>query len=389
MRRNHNFSRLTHSYLFAEISRKASEFREKNPSRSLINLSIGDTSLPLMDTVTDALKAKSEAMGTHEGYVGYGPYEGIASLREKIAEVIYQNRVSPDEIFISDGAKCDLGRLQILFGENCRVAMQDPCYPAYLDGSLLCGLKPTYFLNASTPDEFLPSLDEKAPAFDLLFFCSPHNPTGYALSRFELEELVKWVKKRKAILVFDAAYASFIQDPNLPKSIFEIAGADEVAIEVGSFSKRIGFSGVRLGWTVVRRSLKYDDGNSVWQDYMRLHSTLFNGASILSQVGATAALTHEGLQKTEEMIQYYLENARILKQALEVCGYNVSGGKHAPYLWVKFDGKASWALFDEFLLNRGLITTPGEGFGHFGKGALRFSTFGRREKILEAALRLA
>lgn len=378
MKRNPHLATLAQSYLFTQIQARVQKFRANNPQAALISLGIGDTTEPLTPTVTGALVAAAAQLGTEEGYSGYGPEQGMQKLREKIVGTIYNNCVKGDEVFISDGAKCDLGRLQTLFGSAVTIAVQDPTYPVYVDGSLIQGVAKIVPMPCTPDNDFFPCLDALPPV-DLIYFCSPNNPTGAVATRAQLEKLVAFAHKHRSIIIFDSAYAHFISDPTLPSSIFEIEGAKEVAIEVGSFSKRAGFSGVRLGWTVVPQELCYDNGASVHADWHRLTSTLFNGASIISQHGALAALenTHT---------PFYLENAHLLKTALQNT-YEVFGGKNAPYLWLRCPGN-SWDTFEHFLSHYHLITTPGSGFGPHGEGFLRLTAFAKRHHVLEAVSRL-
>ena len=308
-------------------------------------------------------------------------------LREKIATTIYRDLIKPEEIFVSDGAKCDLGRLQMLFGHDISIAVQDPSYPVYIDGSLIQGVKKIVSLPCTPENQFFPDL-ASAPRTDLIYFCSPNNPTGAIVTRSQLEELVKFAERNRSIIIFDSAYANYIQDPSLPKSIYEIEGAKKVAIEISSFSKLAGFTGVRLGWTVVPEELLYDDGVSVKADWNRLTSTIFNGASNIAQAGGCAVLDEQGFKEALEITKFYLENAKIIKATLESLGYEVFGGVNAPYLWVRFKGKKSWDVFQQFLEQHHIVTTPGAGFGPAGEGFVRFTAFGHRENILEAVSRL-
>lgn len=385
MRRNTHLSRLKTNYLFPEVALRKKEFLAANPHADLISLGIGDTTEPLPHTISQALMEASRNLGTADGYSGYGPEQGQKALREKIAAVIYQNRIEPDEIFISDGAKCDIGRLQMLFGPHVTIAIQDPAYPVYIDGSLIQGVQEIVPMPSTPENGFFPDLDI-LPRTDLIYFCSPNNPTGAVATREQLERLVAFAKKNRSILIFDAAYANYIQDPTLPKSIYAIEGAAEVAIEINSFSKLAGFTGVRLGWTVVPHALRYDDGSSVRADWNRLMSTLFNGASNIAQQGGIACL--ERLNEIATLTDYYLENSKMIKTALEALGHPVFGGINAPYLWVSFPGQNSWEVFQTFLERYHIVTTPGAGFGQHGESFLRFTAFGHREHILKAIERL-
>jgi len=387
VKRNPHFLKLSENYLFPEVSERVRAFKKKTPGADLISLSVGDTSEPLSKTISKELSSQALALGTHAGYKGYGSEQGDPLLRSKIAEVLYKNRIEADEIFISDGAKCDIGRLQILFGPNVHIAVQDPTYPVYVDTSHLAGSQSITYLPCEKKNNFFPDLS-KLPITDLLYLCSPNNPTGAVATKEQLHSIISWAKKNKAIVIFDAAYAGFIQDPNLPRSIFEIEGAKEVAIEVNSLSKLAGFTGVRLGWTVIPKKLQFEEGRHVHADYSRLITTFFNGASNLSQAGALAALSPQGQLEIQQTLQYYLENASLLRAALEKKGFPIFGGINAPYLWADFGPQKSWNLFQTTLEKMHLITTPGSGFGTCGEGYLRFSAFGKRTHILEAIERI-
>lgn len=387
MKRNPHMASLQPNYLFPEINERKQQFLASQPDAALISLGIGDTTEPIPFSIVSTLSSFSEALGTPEGYFGYGPERGRGELRELIALKIYKNSISSDEVFVSDGAKCDLGRIQKLFGGEVSVAVQDPAYPVYVDGSIIQGVKNIVFMPCLPENDFFPDLT-RVPRTDLIYFCSPNNPTGAAATHAQLKELVQFAKANRSIIIFDSAYANYIQDPSLPKSIYEIEGAHDVAIEVGSFSKLAGFSGVRLAWTVVPDSLVYDDGKPVKADWNRITSTIFNGASNISQAGGCAALQDCGLKEIAAVTAYYLENAKILKKALQDKGHEVFGGINAPYLWVRFPGQKSWDVFQEFLAKFHLITTPGAGFGPSGEGFLRLTAFGHRETILQAVNRL-
>lgn len=376
VKRNPNFSRLSKNYLFQEVARRKSQFDD------LISLSIGDTSEPIPIEVVTEIKEAAQRLSCRHEYSGYGPEQGLLALREKIAEVMYQGNVSPEDIFVSDGAKCDIGRLQTLFGSDQTIAVQNPTYPVYVDTGLLFNQK-ILFLDCLPENNFFP---ENLEQTDLLYICSPNNPTGSVLDKAQLRKIVAWAHAHHALIIFDAAYSGFIQDPTLPRSIYEIEGADEVAIEVSSFSKLIGFTGVRLGWSVVPSKLTYHSGESVRNDFLRIVTTFFNGASNLSQAGGIAALNH--CHEMEVLCGYYLENAALLKAALETKGFPVYGGVNAPYLWVDFGQFDSWGLFQLLLEETRIITTPGSGFGKNGEGFLRFSAFGNRENIEKAVERI-
>ncbi len=294
---------------------------------------------------------------------------------------MYKGQIDPDEVFVSDGASCDIGRLQGLFGSGVRIAIQDPAYPVYNDGSVIHGVQEIHTMPCAPENGFFPNLNS-IPPVDLIYFCSPNNPTGAVSTHAQLEELVAFAKKNRSIIIFDTAYAAFIRDPHLPKSIYEIPGAQEVAIEVGSFSKLAGFTGVRLGWTVVPKALKYENQKAVRNDWDRLVTTMFNGASIISQHGGLATLSDQGFKEVTAIVDFYLENGRLIKSALEKRGYEVFGGTHSPYVWVRFPGRKSWDVFQELLEKIHIVTIPGSGFGPSGEGFIRISAFGKRENIL-------
>jgi LL-diaminopimelate aminotransferase len=391
-------SKLVAGYLFPEITRRKNEFLQKNPNVRIISLGIGNTTEPLPDTILKGLKNKVEALGTEEGYSGYGDEQGMKQLRDLIADRFYPNFINGSEVFISDGAKCDIGRLQMLFGSQIRVAVQDPSYPVYVDGSVIAGttgdfnysrkqFENIHYLECLPENDFFPDFSRLTDV-DLIYFCSPNNPTGAVATRKQLEEMVHFAAKNHSIIVFDAAYSEYISDNSLPKSIYEIPGAKKVAIEVNSFSKPAGFTGIRLGWTVVPSELKYDDGFCVRNDFNRLVATLFNGASNIAQYGGLAALSPEGMQEMREQIKFYMENARMVAKVLREKGIKTYGGKNAPYVWAHFPKCKSWEVFSDILENCHILTTPGAGFGPAGEGFVRFSAFGHRRDFEEAVKRL-
>ncbi len=364
----------------------------------MISLGIGDTTEPLPSCVAEELARKARQLGSVEGYSGYGPEEGERELRKLIAHQMYQDRFASEEIFISDGTNSDIGRLQVLFGSHATIAVQDPTYPAYVDVSVILGQTAAYdpsarkyrnitYMPCLPERAFFPPLQDMEPV-DILYFCSPNNPTGATASRAQLEELVDFARRHHTIIVYDTAYASYIQDDRLPRSIYQIKGAEEVAIELGSFSKMAGFTGVRLGWSVVPKELRFEEGHSVRDDWNRVHTTLFNGASNIAQAGGLAVLQSDGREQIKSQIAFYMENAAILRAVLDGAGYEVYGGEHAPYLWVRFPFASSWETFDRLLEGAQLVTAPGSGFGPAGEGFVRFSAFGSRADIEEAAGRL-
>jgi LL-diaminopimelate aminotransferase len=387
VKRNPHFLNLSESYLFPEVMRRVRHYQQNHPEVELLSLSIGDTSEPLTRSATLGLLNQAEKLGTREGYKGYGLEQGEFLLREKITEVFYPNLIDPDEIFVSDGAKCDIGRLQLLFGQTAALAVQNPTYPVYVDTSTVVGNRSISYLPCTPENGFFPDLS-KLTDVDLLYLCSPNNPTGSVITKPQLQDLVSWAQSKKAFIIFDAAYSGFIQDPTLPRTIYEIPGADEVAIEVSSFSKLIGFTGVRLGWTIMPKKLRFENGHPVHKDYTRFVTTFFNGASVIAQAGGLAALSLEGLEEMRQMLAFYLENASLIRQELQRQNLTVYGGDNAPYLWVKCASKPSWDLFQTLLEKTGIIATPGIGFGSQGEGYLRFSSFGSRPHILKALERI-
>lgn len=402
IQRNRNIDSLVAGYLFPEIGRRRRAFTEQNPGASIISLGIGNTTQPLTPHIVQAMERAVNGLGTQEGYTGYDDdsraQEVLQSLRSRIADKIYNGAVQPDEVMISDGAKPDCGRLQVLFGPDVTVAVQDPAYPVYVDTSVIMGMTGAYdhmtrqyggIVNMSgvPENDFFPDL-ENLPRTDLIYFCSPNNPTGAVATRSQLKDLVDFARQNGSIIIFDAAYSAFIQDDDLPRSIFEIEGSRDIAIEVNSFSKSIGFTGVRLGWTVVPDTLCYHDGTPVLQDWKRVTSTFFNGASNIAQYGGLAALEDTGLEEMRETVAYYMENAQIINRALMDLGITTYGGENSPYIWAHFPGEDSWQVFEDILHQAHIITTPGSGFGPSGEGFVRFSAFGQREDIMEAVHRL-
>lgn len=396
MKRNKHLAKLQSGYLFPEITRRKKEFLKKNPNAKLISLGIGNTTEPLPSHITNALKKAAEDLGTVEGYTGYGDEQGLCELREKISKVMYCNKISPEEIFISDGAKCDVARLQVMFGDKVNIAVQDPAYPVYVDGSVIVGATGEYkndkfegisYIHCTKENCFFPNPNQIKKA-DLIYICSPNNPTGEVATKEQLKQLIDVAKENKSIIIFDAAYREYIEEEHLPKSIYEVEGAKEVAIEVNSFSKSIGFTGVRLGWAVVPKELKYDDGYLVIKDWNRIVTTLFNGASNIVQKGGLASLDPKGIEEMRKNVNYYKDNAKLILNTLKELNLDCYGGINSPYVWVNFKGKKSWDVFDEFLNNIQVIITPGAGFGHAGEGFVRFSAYGHKEDVEEACKRI-
>ncbi|KAJ6671071.1 AMINOTRANSFERASE [Salix viminalis] len=395
--RNANIAKLQAGYLFPEVARRRNAHMLKYPDAKVISLGIGDTTEPIPEVITSAMSKRAEALSTLEGYSGYGTEQGEKPLRAAIASTFYGDLgIEEDDIFVSDGAKCDISRLQMVFGANVTMAVQDPSYPAYVDSSVIMGQTGQFqkdfekygkieYMRCTPENGFFPDLSKVART-DIIFFCSPNNPTGSAATREQLTRLVQFAKDNGSIIVFDSAYAMYMSDDN-PRSIFEIPGAKEVALETSSFSKYAGFTGVRLGWTVVPKQLLYSDGFPVAKDFNRVICTSFNGASNICQAGGLACLSPEGLKAMSEVIGFYKENTNIIMDTFNSLGFSVYGGKNAPYVWVHFPGQSSWDVFSEILEKTHVVTTPGSGFGPAGEGFVRVSAFGHRENVLEACRR--
>ena len=400
--RNSGFENLAAGYLFPEVAKRRREYQAKHPDAKIISLGIGNTTEPLTPHIAKAMADYARGLGTTSGYSGYGDEQGNTNLREKIAEVLYKGMANADEIFISDGAKCDIARVQTLFGRKTQIAVQDPAYPVYVDGSVIVGAagkagkkgyKGVTYLPCTAENKFFPDLSLIQPN-SLIYFCSPNNPTGATATKEQLKKLVAYANKNGCIIIFDAAYYAFIRNPALPKTIYEIPGARKCAIEINSFSKLAGFTGVRLGWSVVPSTLKFADGSSVRDDWNRVMTTLFNGASNIAQAGGLAALDEVGRTETKQLVDYYLENARLMQEALTGKNFADAGVKvyytgDSPYLWVYFPKYKSWDIFDKILNECNVVTTPGSGFGPAGEGYLRFSAFGHRKDVNEACKRLS
>ncbi|MDR0563274.1 MAG: LL-diaminopimelate aminotransferase [Spirochaetaceae bacterium] len=393
--RNPCISNIKAGYLFPEIAKRRREFAAAHPEAEIISLGVGNTTEPILPHIDRGLTEGARKLGTAEGYSGYSD-EGLLSLRERISEVFYKKQFAPEEIFISDGAKCDIGRLQLLFGSGTPAAVQDPSYPVYVDGSVLIGAAGPWngtgyqgitYLPCTAENDYFPDLT-RLPSQGLIYFCSPNNPTGAVADREQLTALVKAALAAGSLIIFDAAYSEYIRDPQLPKSIFEIDGARACAVEVNSFSKPAGFTGVRLGWTVVPKELRYAGGESVNADWARVCGTIFNGASNISQAGGLAALEPEGLREIRELSDFYLGNAKLIRTALRKLGISCVGGDNSPYIWAKFPGRDSWEVFAEILEQCWVVTTPGSGFGPAGQSFIRFSAFGHRSDVETACKRL-
>lgn len=387
MQLNENYENLSESYLFATVAKKASEYASAHPEQKVIKLSIGDVTLPLAPAVIAAMHKAVDEMGVKETFRGYPPYEGYDFLRESISEYYARRgvKVPASDIFVSDGAKSDCGNLPELFGPDNTVLVPDPVYPVYVDTNLMAGRKIVYAA-ATKENGFLPMPDEKVQA-DLIYICSPNNPTGAAYTKEQLQKWVDYALAKDAVILYDAAYECFVQD-GAARSIYEAAGAEKCAIEMCSFSKTAGFTGTRCGYTVVPSAL-VRKGVSLKRMWFRRQSTKFNGVSYIVQRGAAAVFTEEGLAQIGENLGYYRENARIIADCMDRCGIFYTGGKNSPYIWLKCpDGMKSWEFFDYLLREAQVVGTPGSGFGRNGEGYFRLTAFGDRENTREACERL-
>ena len=389
---NENYSKIKPTYLFAEIAHRVAAHQKANPDAKIIRLGIGDVTEPLAPSVIAAMHKAVDDEGGKGDFHGYGPEQGYAFLREKIAKVDFQDRgidISADEILVSDGAKCDCGNIQELFGADVKIAVGDPVYPVYVDTNVMAGRHDIQLLPGTAENNFVPG-PEGCEA-DIVYLCYPNNPTGAIATKAQLQAWVDWANARKALILFDAAYEAFIRNPEIPHSIYECAGAKTCAIEIRSFSKTAGFTGIRCGYTVVPDGLvAYNaDGTPVPLRPMwtRRQTTKFNGASYITQRGAEAIYSSEGQKECRDIIDFYLGNAKLVKEALKGLGYTVTGGDDSPYLWVDVKGD-SWEFFDKLLKEANVVTTPGAGFGKAGEGYIRISAFNSRENVLEAIERL-
>lgn len=401
---NENYLKLQAGYLFPEIGRRVREFAEANPDKKIIRMGIGDVTQPLAPAVVKAFHEGVDEMAKAESFKGYGPEQGYEFLREAIALNDYQNRgvdISADDIFVSDGSKCDTGNIQEIFGADNKIAICDPVYPVYADTTVMSGktgvcqsngyFDGIIYMPCNDGNGFIPELPAERP--DLIFLCYPNNPTGTVASKEELTKWVEYAKANKSIILYDAAYESYITDPTIPHSIFEIEGAKEVALEFRSFSKTAGFTGTRCAFTVIPKELlAYDSKGTAHQVrtlWNRRHSTKFNGVSYPVQKAAAAIYTEEGKKQVKEVIAYYLENARIMRESLKEIGFTVFGGVNAPYVWVKTpNNMKSWDFFDKVLTVSHVVGTPGSGFGPSGEGYFRFSAFADRANVLDAMERI-
>lgn len=381
---NSNYGNLKESYLFSDIARRVSEFSEKNPDRRIIKMGIGDVTRPLCKAVTEAIKKASDEMGTAEGFHGYGPEQGYAFLRDAVRDYYKKYGVSVDsnEIFISDGAKSDVGNILDIFSRSTTVLVPDPVYPVYVDTNTMDGRKISY-MNATEQNGFLP-LPEEGINADLIYLCSPNNPTGAVYNRAQLREWVNFANRNGSVILFDSAYESFVSDESLPHSIFEIEGAKSCAIEFCSLSKTAGFTGTRCGYTVICDEL-VRDGKKLSKLWLRRQTTKFNGVSYIVQRGAEAVFTEEGQRQIHENIAAYKKNAALMAETLTELSIPFTGGLNSPYIWMQCpNGMDSWTFFDYLLNETGIVGTPGSGFGKNGEGFFRLTAFSTYENTAEA-----
>lgn len=377
---NENYLNLEQSYLFSTVAKKVNDFAKNNPEKKIIRLGIGDVTLPLCKTVIEAMHKAVDEMGVQETFRGYGPEQGYDFLRDAVRDYYKTHSVEleEDEIFISDGAKSDVGNILDLFSKDNTVLVPDPVYPVYVDTNIMAGRK-VIFADANAENGFLPMPDEKVKA-DIIYICSPNNPTGAVYNKEQLKKWVDYALKMNAIILFDAAYECFISDETLPKSIYEIENAKKCAIEFCSLSKTAGFTGTRCGYTIVPKEL--DKLNKFW---LRRQTTKFNGVPYIVQRGAEAVFSKQGQKEIRENINYYKENAKLISQTLKECGIWHVGGEHSPYIWLKCpDNMTSWEFFDYLLENIQVVGTPGSGFGKNGEGFFRLTSFGSKENTKEA-----
>jgi LL-diaminopimelate aminotransferase len=398
---NENFSKLQASYLFSDIAKRVKAYQEANPNQRIIKLGIGDVTRPLPDACIQAFHAGVDEMAKEETFHGYGPEQGYDFLREAIAANDFQARgcrVEADEVFVSDGAKCDSGNFQEIFATDIKVAIPDPVYPVYVDTNVMAGrsggakdgrYEGLVYLDGNLDNGFIPDLPSQA--VDLIYLCFPNNPTGATATKAQLQQWVDYARANRALILFDAAYEAFIRDDSLPRSIYEIPGAREVAVEFRSFSKNAGFTGTRCAYTVVpKECMGYTAAgepvaiHSLWN---RRHTTKFNSVSYPVQRAAEAAYSEAGKTQIRQLIDYYMNNAGFIRQQIESLGYHCIGGENSPYIWIEAKTD-SWAFFDTLLNRAGVVCTPGAGFGRCGEGFIRISAFNSFENVQEAMQRI-
>jgi len=394
---NENYLKLKASYLFSDIAKRVSEYTNNNPDKDIIRLGIGDVTSPLPQACIEAFHEAVDEMAKEESFMGYGPEQGYGFLRDKIAEIDFNKRgvsITADEIFISDGAKCDTGNIQEIFSNDAKIAIPDPVYPVYLDTNVMAGrtganiddrYQGIYYLDSTEQNGFVPELPSED--VDLIYLCFPNNPTGTTATKDQLKKWVDYARGNKALILFDAAYESFIRDATLPHSIFEIEGADEVSIEFRSFSKNAGFTGTRCAYTVVPKKCRaFDkDGNKTELHplWLRRQCTKFNGVSYPVQKAAEAVYSDQGQKQITDLTDYYLKNAKLIIKKMTALGFKCTGGDNSPYIWIN-GNRGSWEFFDLLLNKAGVVCTPGAGFGKCGEGYIRISAFNSYENVEKA-----
>ena len=397
---NENYLKLPGSYLFSNIAKKVNAYQSENPEAQILRLGIGDVTQPLAPAIIEALHKAVDEMANAETFHGYAPDLGYEFLRSAIAKNDYKDRgcdIAADEIFVSDGAKCDSGNIQEIFGLDNKIAVCDPVYPVYVDTNVMAGRSGEYNPNTQNFDgmiympcleanDFVPEFPKENP--DIIYLCFPNNPTGATITKAQLQEWVDYAKRIGAVIIYDAAYEAYITEEEIPHSIYECEGARECAIELHSFSKNAGFTGVRLGYTVVPKDLKCGDVqlHSLWA---RRHGTKYNGAPYIVQRAGEAGYSDAGKAQLKEQVAYYMQNAKVIYEGLKNTGYSVSGGVNAPYIWLKTPDKmTSWEFFDKLLHEANVVGTPGSGFGAHGEGYFRLSAFGSHENTIKAVERI-
>ena len=402
---NENFLKMEDSYLFSTVANKVSKYQQDNPDKNIIKLGIGDVTKPIANKIIEQMKKAVDELGKSNTFRGYGPEQGYEFLRKAIVKYDYERRgiqILPDEVFISDGSKCDCGNIVDLFDINNKIATTDPVYPVYLDTNIISGRTGKYntetgrydgviYIPCTYENDFIPELPQEIP--DIIYLCFPNNPTGTVISKEELARWVKYAKENNSIILYDAAYEAFITEENIPHTIYEIEGAKEVAIEFKSFSKTAGFTGIRCAYTIVPKELKIKLNNgkevSLNKLWNRRQCTKFNGVSYITQRAAEAIYTEEGQKEIKENIKYYLENAKIIREGLDEVGIQYCGGINSPYIWIKVpNNMKSWEFFDMLLEKANIVGTPGVGFGPSGEGYFRLTAFGERKNTEEAMKRI-
>ena len=398
---NENYLKLPGSYLFSTIGKKVKAFSEANPDKRIIRLGIGDVTQPLAPAIIERLHAAVDEMGVRETFKGYAPDLGYEFLRSTIVENDYKKRgadISIDEIFISDGAKCDSGNIQEIFSIDNKIAVCDPVYPVYVDSNVMAGRTGDYdastglwsnviYMPCKEENNFAPEFPGETP--DIIYLCFPNNPTGATINKEALQKWVDYANENKAVIIYDAAYEAYISEDDIPHTIYECDGARTCAIELRSFSKNAGFTGTRLGFTVVPKDLKAADGTALNPLWARRHGTKYNGAPYIVQAAGDAVYSEAGKKQTAEQIAYYMKNAKYIYEGLKEAGYSVSGGVNAPYIWLKTpDNMTSWEFFDFLLKKANVVGTPGSGFGPSGEGYFRLTAFGTYENTVEAIDRI-